>query len=276
MNEQSKTDALQIEELQSRNSDLMDEIKLESAKVSAVQATMNSLRLSLQEKESQLLFIQSDAGKVHEEKSHAQLRISELSEINEVLKAQNRDMDYELMNMRNTFEGTRSELQRLTSERDQLIIAMARVEGEKTTMETKFSRDTAAMEAQRDDLQTRLQNAHSQCDATLAQLREMQNKHWEDTKAVKDGEAMLLSEADSLAQELQEKTAQLTAIKTEAIQLEQTSKEEIGRLSHMASLMADELEKRVNELTQVTAERNSLVNERQGEKKRIEELEALV
>ena len=276
MNEQSKTDALQIEELQSRNSDLMDEIKLESAKVSAVQATMNSLRLSLQEKESQLLFIQSDAGKVHEEKSHAQLRISELSEINEVLKAQNRDMDYELMNMRNTFEGSRSELQRLTSERDQLTIAMARVEGEKTTMETKFSRDTAAMEAQRDDLQTRLQNAHSQCDATLAQLREMQNKHWEDTKAVKDGEAMLLTEADSLAQELQEKTAQLTAIKTEAIQLEQTSKEEIGRLSHMASLMADELEKRVNELTQVTAERNSLVNERQGEKKRIEELEALV
>ena len=100
INEQSKTDALQIEELQSRNSDLMDEIKLESAKVSAVQATMNSLRLSLQEKESQLLFIQSDAGKVHEEKSHAQLRISELNEVNEVLKAQNREMDYELMNMR--------------------------------------------------------------------------------------------------------------------------------------------------------------------------------
>ena len=104
----------------------------------------------------------------------------------------------------------------------------------------------------------------------------MQNKHWEDTKAVKDGEAMLLSEADSLAQELQEKTTLLTAIKTEAIQLEQTSKDEINRLSHMASLMADELEKRVNELTQVTAERNALVNERQAEKKRNEELEALV
>ena len=98
--EQTKTDASQIEELQSRNADLMDEIKLESAKVSAMQATMTSLRLSLQEKESQLSFIQSDAGKVHEEKSHAQLRISELSEINEVLKAQNREMDYELMNMR--------------------------------------------------------------------------------------------------------------------------------------------------------------------------------
>ena len=93
---------------------------------------------------------------------------------------------------------------------------------------------------------------------------------------MKDGEAMLLSEADSLAQELQEKTTLLTAIKTEAIQLEQTSKDEINRLSHMASLMADELEKRVNELTQVTAERNALVNERQAEKKRNEELEALV
>ena len=91
---------------------------------------------------------------------------------------------------------------------------------------------------------------------------------------MKDAEATLLSEADSLANELQEKTNQLTEAKKEMIRVDQASKDEIGRLSHMAGLISAELEKRVNELTQVTAERNALATEQAADRKKIETLEA--
>ena len=109
-----------------------------------------------------------------------------------------------------------------------------------------------------------------------AQLREMQNRHWEEMKAIKESESTLLSEADSLTQELHEKMTLLTSLQSEKAQWEHHSKEEINRMGHMTALMTDELEKRVLELTQVTTERNALADEKQTDKKRIEELEASV
>jgi len=146
--------------------------------------------------------------------------------------------------------------------------------GDKTSWEGKRVRDTSALESQRDDLHARLSQAHAQADAAAAQLREAQSKHWEEVKAMKDADATLMSEADSLANELQEKTNQLTEAKKEMIRMDQASKDEIGRLSHMAGLISAELEKRVNELTQITAERNALATEQATDRKKIETLEA--
>ena len=302
VNQQLQSGKSQTDTLQTQNAELTEKLKVESATVTSTKAELTSAQQLLQEKEQQLLTVQSEVSKWQQEKAQLQLRIAELSEVNEVLKAQNRESDGDLASLRAAFDAARNDVQQLSAERDQWNAIMSRLESEKAGLESKLARDTSALEGQRDDLQTRLQHTHSQCDATLgtypphptlihldlnhstttlhfplsAQLREMQNRHWEEMKAVKESEATLLSEADSLTQELHEKMTLLTSLQSEKAQWEHHSKEEINRMGHMTALMTDELEKRVMELTQITSERNALMDEKQGDKKRIEELEASV
>ena len=166
-NEQLQSSKSQTDTLQTRNAELTEELKVESAKVTSTKAELASTQQSLHEKDLQLQTVQSEASKWQQEKAQVQLRIAELSEVNEVLKAQNRESDGDMASLRSAFDAARNDLQQLSSERDQWSGIISRLESEKAGLESKLARDTSALEGQRDDLQTRLQHAHSQCDATL-------------------------------------------------------------------------------------------------------------
>ena len=177
VNEQLQSGKSQTDTLQTRNAELTEELKVESAKVTSTKAELTSAQHLLQEKEQQLLSVQSEGGKWQQERAQVQLRIAELSEMNEVLKAQNRESDGDVANLRSALEAARNDVQQLSAERDQWNMVMSRLEGEKEGLESKLARDTSALEGQRDDLQTRLQHAHSQCDATLGTIQYLSITH---------------------------------------------------------------------------------------------------
>ena len=166
-NEQLQSGRTQTDTLQTRNAELTEELKVESARVTSTKAELTSAQQLAQEKEQQLLAVQSEASKWQQEKAQVQLRIAELTEVNEVLKAQNLESDGDLAGLRSAYDAARNDVLQLSAERDQWNVVMSRLETEKAGLESKLTRDTAALEGQRDDLQTRLQHAHSQCDATL-------------------------------------------------------------------------------------------------------------
>ena len=272
--ESARAGAVDADALRTTNAVLSDGLKQEGAKRGAAEEAAAALRGQLDEVASRLQRVTADGAQWQEERAAAQLRIAELGEVNEVLKAQLRETEQDVTALRGAYDAAHSDLQLAAAERDQMAAALQRTEGDKAALEGRLARDVASLEGQRDDLQARLQTAHSQCDTTLAQLREMQNRHWEELKALKDAEASLLSESDTLNQQLQETAAQLAGARAEKQQLEQASSDEIGRLSHMAALLTEELVKRLHELAQVSAERTVLAEAQAADRARVAELEA--
>jgi chromosome segregation ATPase len=84
---------------------------------------------------------------------------------------------------------------------------------------------------------------------------------------VKEAEAQLTEEADSLASELEEKGAKLIAAEAERAKLEEYVRAEVSGAMTMTSTLRTELERRLEELTATRKERDESV----GDKKKFEE-----
>lgn len=125
---------------------------------------------------------------------------------------------------------------------------------------------------QRDDLSFKLQSVTAQLDSAQSQAKADQAKYWEEVRALKENEQLLLEETDKLSAELQEKMLQVHTLETQKLTNENAMQHEVSGASSMVNTLRAELEKRLAELVQLREERDQNLHGKEALQKTLEDL----
>ena len=139
-------------------------------------------------------------------------------------------------------------------------------------LENKFKADVEEWEKKYEDLNaTYKSETHAKSDALLSiqnsstvhkalenQLKEANQKHWQEIQKTKGMELEFESKIESLQQSVSDKDMRIQSLEEEREKIQEMYQEEVGRISHVSGVLKAELEKRLDELGSCSKERDEL------------------
>lgn len=207
------------------------------------------------------------------EKIEAKARINEGNEIIAKLRVNIDNIEVEMSDLRHQLNMITADRNKYIADSENYKKQLANGKLELTQKDLEVQREIQNITLQRDDAARKAQDTMVQFDALHTQIRDMQDRHWQELQKQKEVEASTQEEIENLSKDLDEARSRLLEVETEKTKVEEYVNSEVSSATKMVSTLQFELEKRLEELTSSRSEREKLVQEKESMEKKVVELE---
>ena len=155
------------------------------------------------------------------ERAEGKLRASEMADSMSSLQSQNRELERQAAEFGAKLGQAVGESVRVSGLLDGMKVQLGLLQDEKEGVENRMAQQIHALTEAREQAVSAAMASQHKADAVAEQLRELQQRHWNELQRAKEADSQLAEETDALQQELHEKTLQLIALEAEKKKLEE-------------------------------------------------------